>query len=72
MAVCLFAAGYLQTVATARHNVSAQVLYPVLKGGSLIATNLMAALFFKKKMTARTLLGTAIAVVGIILMGVMI
>jgi drug/metabolite transporter (DMT)-like permease len=72
MAVCLFAAGYLQTVATARYNVSAQVLYPVLKGGSLIATNLMAALFFKEKMTARTLLGTAIAVVGIILMGVMI
>ena len=71
MAVCMFTANYLQTVATNNFGMSSQVLYPILKGGCLITVNFVAAIFFGERVTVRTVLGSATALGGMILMNVL-
>ncbi len=71
MAVCLFAANYLQTVATNDYGMSSQVLYPIIKGGCLITVNFTAMIFFGEKITPRSILGTLVAMCGIINMSVL-
>ncbi|MBQ8849807.1 MAG: hypothetical protein IJ011_05715 [Clostridia bacterium] len=71
MAVCLFAANYLQTVATNDYGMSSQVLYPIIKGGCLITVNFVAMIFFNEKMTWRSIVGSLVALVGIIVMNVL-
>jgi len=66
MAICLFAANYLQTVATNDYGMPSQVLYPVMKGGCLITVNFTAMLFFGEKMTLRSVIGSVVALFGII------
>ena len=68
MALCLFAASYCQTAATGDFGMPAQLLYPLMKGGSLITVNLYSALCFGERITRRTVLGSAVALVGIIVM----
>ena len=71
MAVCLFAANYFQTVATGDYGMPSQVMYPIIKGGCLITVNLTASLFFGEKMTLRTILGSVVAMVGILCMSIL-
>ncbi len=71
MAFCLFAGNYLQTAATATYGMSPQVLYPVIKGGCLVTVNLTAMLFFNEKPTRRSIIGSAIALCGAVLMSVL-
>ena len=71
MAVCLFAANYLQTVAINDYGMSSQVLYPVMKGGCLITVNFTAMNFFGEKITARSILGTLLALGGIVSMSIL-
>ena len=71
MAVCLFAANYLQTVATNDYGMSSQVLYPIMKGGCLITVNFTAMIFFGEKITMRSILGTLLALGGIISMSIL-
>lgn len=66
MAICLFGANYLQTVATSDYGMSSQVLYPITKGGCLITVNFTAMIFFGEKITLRSILGSLVALVGII------
>lgn len=68
MAFCLFAASYCQTAATGDYGMPAQILYPVIKGGCLITVNLYSALCFGERITRRTILGSLVAVGGIIVM----
>ena len=68
MAVCLFAANYLQTVATNDYGMSSQVLYPIIKGGCLITVNFTAMLFFGEKITLRSIMGSLVALGGIVSM----
>ena len=68
MAFCLFAASYCQTIATGDFGMPAQILYPVLKGGCLITVNLYSAIFFGERITPRTVLGSLVALGGIIVM----
>ena len=68
MAICLFAANYFQTVATNDFGMSSQVLYPIIKGGCLITVNFTAMMFFGEKVTKRSVLGSVIALGGIICM----
>ena len=70
MAISMFAATYFQTVATGDYGMSSQVLYPLIKGGCLITVNITAMLFFGEKITKRSLLGSAVALVGIVIMNV--
>ena len=71
MALCLFAANYFQTVATNDFGMSSQVLYPVIKGGCLITVNITAMLFFGEPITKKSLLGSFVALVGIVVMNVL-
>ena len=68
MAVCLFVANYLQTVATNDYGMSSQVLYPIMKGGCLVTVNFTAMIFFGEKITVRSILGTLLALGGIVSM----
>ena len=70
MAACLFLANYTQTAASAVYGMPSQILYPVVKGGTLILVN-VTALFFGERITRRTLLGTAVALGGILLMNLL-
>jgi len=70
MAISMFAATYFQTVATGDYGMSSQVLYPLIKGGCLITVNITAMLFFGEKMTKRSVLGSAVALIGVIVMNV--
>ncbi len=71
MAVCLFAANYLQTMATNDFGMSSQVLYPVIKGGCLITVNFTAMLFFGEKITLRSICGSLVALCGIVSMSIL-
>lgn len=71
MALCLFAANYLQTAATTVYGMSSQVLYPVIKGGCLVTVNFTAMLFFNEKPTWRSIVGSAVALGGSVLMSVL-
>lgn len=66
MAICLFAANYLQTVAANDYGMSSQVLYPILKGGCLITGNVVAMAFFDEKITRYSIIGSAVALCGIV------
>ena len=71
MAICMFAATYFQTVATGDYGMSSQVLYPLLKGGCLVTVNIVAMLFFGEKITKRSVLGTTVALAGVVVMNVL-
>ena len=71
MAVCLFASNYFQTVATNDYGMDSQVLYPVIKGGCLITVNITAMLFFGEKPTWRSILGSGVALGGIVMMSIL-
>ena len=71
MAACLFAANYLQTIATTDYGMSSQILYPISKGGCLITVNVVGMLFFGEKITRRSFCGTIVALVGIISMSLL-
>ncbi len=71
MAVCLFAANYLQTVATNNYGMSSQILYPMIKGGCLITVNFVAMIFFGEKITLRSICGSLVALGGIISMSLL-
>lgn len=69
MAVCLFAASYLQTAATGDYGMPSQVLYPLIKGGCLATVNLT-GLCFGERITKRTIAGTILSVIGILVMSI--
>lgn len=71
MAMCLFAANYLQTVATNDYGISSQVLYPFIKGGDLVTINFVAMIFFGEKITLRSVLGLVIALGGLVTINVL-
>ena len=71
MAICLFAANYLQTVLTNDYGMPSQVLYPIIKGGCLITVNFTAMLFFGERITRRSVLGSLFALSGMIGMSVL-
>ena len=64
MSICLFAHSYFKT--TCAGMLDAVKLYPLSQGGSLILSTLMATLFFKEKITAKSIIGTVIAFMGLL------
>jgi len=67
MAICLFADNYTKQLALAE-GMPSQVLYPVIQGACLITVNFTAAIFFGEKPTAKTFIGSAAALGGIVIM----
>lgn len=70
MAISMFAATYFQTVATGDYGMPSQILYPLIKGGCLVTVNIVAMLFFGEKATRRSVLGSAVALAGVVIMNV--
>ena len=71
MAICLFLGNYLQTVVANDYAFPSQVLYPVIKGGTLITVNITAMIFFGERITRRSALGSLVALGGIIVMNLL-
>ncbi len=71
MAVCLFAGNYVQTMVTTDYGMSSQMLYPIIKGGCLITVNFTAMIFFGEKITVRSVIGSIIALAGIVSMSIL-
>jgi drug/metabolite transporter (DMT)-like permease len=69
MSVCLFLNSYFKT--TAAIYLDASQLYPLNQGLVIVLSAIMAAIFFKEKITARCLLGMVIAFAGLIFINVL-
>lgn len=69
MALCLFLYSYFMTMAAAY--LPAVILYPLSQGAGLILSSLMAALFFKEKITKTCMLGLILAFAGLIVMNML-
>ena len=59
MAICLFLNSYFKTLAAQR--LDSALLYPLNQGSALILSLLMAAVFFKEKITVRGIVGVCMA-----------
>ena len=69
MAVCLFANSYFKTLAASR--LSAVLLYPLNQGSALLLAALMAAVFFKEKLTLKAIIGILIAFAGLLIINLL-
>ena len=69
MSVCLFLHSFLNTAAAGY--LDSAHLYPLSQGGSLILSSLMAALFFREKLTAKCVVGLCVAFLALILINVL-
>ena len=69
MAICLFANSLSKTLAAGY--LEATQLYPLNQGGSLILSSVMAAVFFKEKLTLPCLLGILTAFTGLLFINVL-
>jgi drug/metabolite transporter (DMT)-like permease len=70
MALCLFLANYFQTLATSTYGMPSVILYPLIKGVCLITVNITAMVFFGEKITRRSVLGSLVALLGIVVMNI--
>lgn len=66
MAICLFSCSYFKTLA-ARY-ISSAILYPATSGAGIVLSALMAAAFFKEKITLKCVIGITIAIGAIVIM----
>ncbi len=65
MALCLFINSFFQTKAAV--GISSAQLYPLSKSAALVLSSLMAALFFKEKLTPKCIVGMIIAFCGLLI-----
>ena len=65
MSVCLFLNSYFKTLAAAR--LDSMILYPLNQGVALILSLVMAAVFFKEKITVRCFVGICLAFVALLI-----
>ena len=69
MAVCLFLNSYFKTLAAAR--LDSAVLYPLNQGLALMLSMVMAAVFFKERITARCVIGLCLAFGGLLIINLL-
>ncbi len=69
MAICLFANSYFKTLAAAK--LEPIYLYPLNQGGALILSTAMSAVFFKERITIKSVIGTVVAFVGLIIINLL-
>ena len=71
MAIALFLGTYTQTIAATDYGMPSQILYPVVKGACLITVSINATLFFGERFTSRSVIGSLVALGGIVCMNVL-
>ena len=71
MAGCMFGAAWLQTTATGTYGMPSQIMYPMTKGGTLITVNITAFLFFGERITVRSVIGSLVALCGVVAMNIL-
>ncbi len=64
MATCLFLNSYTKTLAAGYDYLPSAVLYPLTWGASLILSTTMSAVFFKEKLTVKSIIGVMLAFAG--------
>ncbi len=69
MSVCLFTASYFKTRAAVL--LPASQIYPLCQGGGMILSSVMAAVFFKEKLTLKCIVGIVLAFVALIFINVL-
>lgn len=69
MAVCLFLNSYFKTLASAK--LDSAILYPLNQGGALILSLIMAAVFFKEKVTVRCVVGICMAFAALLIINLL-
>ncbi len=69
MALCIFLNSLFSTLAA--KTLTATQLYPLMNGGSLTAATLMAAIFFKEKVTVRCVVGIGIAFAALLVINLL-
>lgn len=65
MAICLYANSYFKTAAATY--LDAAQIYPLSQGGSLVLAMIMAAIFFKEKITLRSIIGVVLCAVALLM-----
>lgn len=71
MAVCLFLNSYFKTLAAQTQELSATLLYASNQGAALILSLLMAAIFFKEKITVRCIIGVCVAFAALLIINLL-
>ena len=66
MSIFLFLNSFFQTAAAAE--LEASVLFPMVQGLSLVCSTVMSAIAFKERVNARSIAGTVIAFVGMVIL----
>ena len=65
MAICLYANSYFKTAAATY--LDAAQIYPLSQGGALVLAMIMAAIFFKEKITIRSIIGVVLCAVALLM-----
>ena len=65
MAICLYANSYFKTAAAIY--LDAAQIYPLSQGGALVLAMIMAAIFFKEKITLRSIIGVVLCAVALLM-----
>lgn len=65
MAICLYANSYFKTAAATY--LDAAQIYPLSQGGALVLAMIMAAIFFKEKITIRSIIGVLLCAVALLM-----
>lgn len=65
MAICLYANSYFKTAAATY--LDAAQIYPLSQGGALVLAMIMAAIFFKEKITLRSIIGVLLCAVALLM-----
>lgn len=69
MAICLFLNSFFKTLAAT--GLDSAILYPLNQGAALILSLLMAAIFFKEKITVRCVIGICLAFVALLIINLL-
>jgi len=69
MAICLFVNSYFKTLAATK--LDSVILYPLNQGTALILSSIMAAVFFKEKITVKAYIGLSLAFVGLLIINLL-
>lgn len=67
MSACLFLNSYTMTLAAGYDYLPSAVLFPLTRGVSLVLSTTMSAVFFKEKLTVKSVIGVLLSFIGVVI-----